>query len=61
MSGSERLCPFIGRLYKECYSTEMDSGKVEDAIHYCGGNYEECEIYRRVQDDLRKPKLQKTG
>ena len=25
----------------------MNSQNVESAIYYCGGNYKECEIYRK--------------
>ena len=36
---------------KECYCTDMGSQKVEASIDYCGGGYEECEIYKKTKNN----------
>lgn len=39
-------CPFTETPNEECYVSRMDSRTIERAIYYCGGKYEQCEIYR---------------
>lgn len=41
------LCPFIGAPFEECFCASTSSLHTESAIRYCGGNFEECEIYRK--------------
>jgi hypothetical protein len=38
-------CPFIETPSEECYVARLDSRTIERAIFYCGGEYEQCEIY----------------
>ncbi len=42
---SSGKCPFIKDSFRECYCTDMNSLKADEAIYYCGGHYEECAIY----------------
>jgi len=35
---------------KECYCSDMGSQKVQASIDYCGGAYEECEIYKKMKN-----------
>lgn len=41
------LCPFIVAPFEECYCASTSSLHTEFAIQYCGGNFEDCEIYRK--------------
>ncbi len=40
-------CPLIASPLAECFIADINSQNIEQAIYYCGGNYTECEIYRR--------------
>jgi hypothetical protein len=52
---SQGLCPLIVAPYKDCYCIGMNSQKVKDALCYCGGEFERCEIYiRHLQEDYLK-------
>jgi hypothetical protein len=31
----------------ECYVVKMDSQSIEESLRYCGGSYQECDIYRK--------------
>lgn len=42
-------CPFINTLSPGCYCTEMKSTRVEEAIYYCGENYQKCRIYKKLK------------
>jgi hypothetical protein len=46
-SSAHRWCPFVENPFEDCLCADMNSQKVEEAIYYCGGNYQECEIYAR--------------
>lgn len=41
------LCPFIRKPFENCYCVSTSSLFTEATIHYCGGNFEKCEIYER--------------
>jgi hypothetical protein len=43
----KRLCPFTRDPYDECFIIHTESKYTESIIKFCGGNYEECEIYKR--------------
>lgn len=42
----KKICPFIKESYKDCYITNMVSRNTESVIYYCGGNFEECAVYK---------------
>lgn len=42
-------CPFIHTFSPSCYCTEMKSTRIEDAIYYCGGDYQKCNIYNNLK------------
>jgi len=44
----KRKCPLIMELYDYCYCKRMDSLNVKNVILYCGGNFEECDIYKNA-------------
>ena len=46
-SRSRGHCPFVDDPSPDCYVVKMDSRSIEESMHYCGGSYQECEIYRR--------------
>ena len=48
ISGSQ--CPFIHDFLKDCHCTNMKSVKVEEAIYYCGANYNKCSIYKSLKE-----------
>jgi hypothetical protein len=43
--GSKLRCPYLETPFEECYVNGMGSAEVEKAIEYCGGDFEECEVY----------------
>lgn len=38
-------CPFIREPFDDCYCSQMSSQVSDKVIKFCGGNYEECDIY----------------
>lgn len=45
----KRICPFVEDPHEDCYCFGiMNSLKVSQAVYYCGNNFEECEIYKRI-------------
>ncbi len=44
----KRICPFAQSPLEDCLVTNMESRHVEEIIYYCGGNFEQCEIYKRA-------------
>lgn len=40
------ICPYIQEAYKDCYITNMGSLNTESVIYYCGGNFQECVVYK---------------
>ena len=45
---SAQKCPFLDEPFEECHVASLKSGAIERAIVFCGGEYEKCEIYRRL-------------
>jgi len=41
------LCPFIRSPFEDCYCASTSSLYTEATIHYCGGNFEHCEIFKK--------------
>ena len=48
-TSGEGLCPLVRDPLSDCYCYDMNSQKISAAIYYCGGKYEQCEIYRRIK------------
>lgn len=46
------VCPFAQNPFNDCYVRNMTSLNIEDTIYYCGGHFEECEIYKKHDNDL---------
>jgi len=44
----KRQCPFVEEPFDDCYCVSTNSMNVKGVIYYCGGNFENCEIYRRA-------------
>ena len=44
-----RQCPLTREPLKECYCSDMGSQKVQASIDFCGGAYNACEIYNKMQ------------
>jgi len=42
------LCPFINKPFEGCYCTSTSSLCTEATINYCGGNFNKCDIYRKI-------------
>ncbi len=40
------ICPFVKKGYAKCYCIDMGSQKISQAIRYCMGSFEQCEIYK---------------
>ncbi len=47
-------CPFIESPAEECYVTRMESWAIARTIHFCGGKYEQCWIYRMLAKKRRQ-------
>ena len=43
-----RHCPFVANPFDECFVAGINSQNIDQAIHYCGNDFEECEIYRKA-------------
>lgn len=41
------LCTLISFPYPDCYVAGLGSTNIENAIYYCGGHFEECQIYQK--------------
>jgi hypothetical protein len=41
------ICPFIRKPFDACYCASTSSLHTEATIHYCGGNFDQCEIYKK--------------
>jgi hypothetical protein len=39
-------CPHLKEPFEDCHVSLMDSSNIREAIKYCTGSYEECEVYR---------------
>jgi hypothetical protein len=44
------LCPFILAPFDECYCASTSSLHTEATIRYCGGNFEDCDVYRKYTE-----------
>jgi len=44
-SAPRRHCPFVANPFNECFIANINSQNIDQAIYYCGNNFEECEIY----------------
>ncbi len=42
-----KVCPLFYTPYRNCYCVDMNSSTLRDALHYCGGEFDRCEIYIR--------------
>lgn len=43
----QEKCPFLGTPFKDCFVVNMNSQNIEQAMYYCGGNFAECERFRK--------------
>jgi hypothetical protein len=41
-------CPCVRAPSPECWCADQRSQSGENTVYYCGGHFEECEIYRRL-------------
>jgi len=48
VSSFKRKCPFINKPYDYCYCSSTNSLYVKNVILYCGGNFEDCELYQNT-------------
>ncbi|MDX1764181.1 MAG: hypothetical protein R3231_07665 [bacterium] len=46
-----KKCPLLPQYLEGCYCTNLISQNTEAAILYCGGNYRECDVYKRIARD----------
>lgn len=49
-----QLCPFVENPTDDCFIVALDSLKVEAAIYYCGRNFKECDIYKKLAKTKRE-------
>ena len=50
IKNNEGQCRFTREPMKECYCSDMGSQKIQASLDYCGGAYEECEIYKKMKN-----------
>lgn len=43
------VCPFVANPMPDCHCAQMTSLRIPHILDRCGGNFENCEIYRRQQ------------
>jgi len=50
------LCPFTAKPDKDCYCVNVNSNKVKNILDYCGGDFKECPVYKRLilEESLRE-------
>jgi len=48
--GAEK-CPLLPQYLEGCYCTNLISQNTEAAVRFCGGKYQECEVYKRLVRD----------
>lgn len=53
-----RRCPFVTNPFEGCIITNINSQNIDEAIYYCGNNFEECEIYRSRRYSFRNEPIQ---
>lgn len=49
-----RRCPFVEDPFEDCLTLDTTSPKLEALIYYCGGNFEQCEVYKRKGHKIGK-------
>jgi hypothetical protein len=49
-----RHCPFVSNPFEECLISNINSQNIDEAIYYCGNNFEECGIYGGVDKQDRR-------
>jgi hypothetical protein len=54
ISQNKRRCPFTQDPFEECYVVRLRSEDVCNVICYCGGDFEECEIYQKHLSAARR-------
>lgn len=47
-SSFKRKCPYVDEPFDYCYCSSTNSLNVKNVIMYCGGKFEDCEIYKNT-------------
>jgi len=45
---NKKICPLLQNCYEECYCSKLNSNTIESIIKFCGNNYFDCEIYKKI-------------
>lgn len=56
---TQKLCPFLKELRKDCYCTNMNSNNVPFALRFCVGEFDNCRIFQAIKGDLASPGAKK--
>ena len=51
--GAGKICPLVKRPYAGCHCADLTSNSAEAAIYFCGGHFDECEIFSRHSSQLK--------
>ncbi len=43
-------CPFVKSPFDDCHVSSMNSASIGEAVYYCGGNFRECEIFKKYAE-----------
>lgn len=55
------LCPLLGSPLKDCYCVEMNSNKVQFALRFCGGAFQDCRIFQSYLAERGTPGSGRAG
>ncbi len=44
---AKKICPLVKMPYTGCYCANLTSNSAEAAIYFCGGHFDECDIFSR--------------
>lgn len=42
-----RHCPFVEQPFDDCFVNEVNSQNIGRVLYFCGGHFEECDIFRQ--------------
>ncbi|BCA80713.1 hypothetical protein AOP6_2500 [Desulfuromonas sp. AOP6] len=50
---SGKICPLVKTPHATCHCANLTSSSAEAAIYFCGGHFNECDIYSRYSGQLK--------
>ncbi len=53
MTDNNEYCPFISNPCDECYCFRLTSSNINSLLYYCGKNFKQCDIYKRLNSEIK--------